>query len=477
MNNSSSFRLSRRRFLGVSTAAAVGGIVGGVIVGAVGGYLAGQSAAPPTTITQTKTVTQAAQTITQPTTITTERTTTQTITAPATTVTVTRTAAPSPPRGEIVIGSVMGLTGAVAYYGSETKWAYERAVKAVNERGGIYLREYGTKLPVRLIIYDDKSDATARVSLTEKLITVDNVDAILGSVGTTYTLAAAPVIEKYKVPYVTSGVASVKLHEMGYKYAIFTNFYLSYDQFLIFFKWWETLPEAERPKTVAIWEEATEHGFENAEYCEKFSKEYGYKILLREKYPPGGDFTDLIVKTKALNPDVVLALPTGTDAINMIRQAKELDFCPKVWAMSYGTTMDSFQKELKEDAEYVFGDFSYHVSLPYSVNSQLVWEYKKETGRIPSLLGAWYASAEILFDAIERAGSLDKEAIRNALLATDLMTCMGRVRFEPDGRLKDSWSLTYLCQWQNGKFELVWPPDVATSKPWYPTPPWRERRR
>jgi branched-chain amino acid transport system substrate-binding protein len=467
-HRSGSVKVSRRKFLGVSTAAAVGGIVAGVVVGAVGGYLAGQSAAPAKTVTATET-----KTVTTtlapgaPTTIT------QTVTQP---VTTTVTVRPVPPKSEIVIGSVLGLTGSLAYFGFETKWAYERAVKAVNERGGIYLREYGTKLPVKLIIYDDKSDPTARVSLVEKLITVDKVDAILGSVGTTFALAAAPVIEKYKVPCVSSGVASVKLHEQGYKYAAFTNFFLSYDQFLVFFKAWETLPEAERPKTVAIWEEATEHGKENADYMEKYSKEYGYKILLREKYPPGSDFTDLIAKTKALNPDVVLGLPTGTDAINMIRQAKELNFCPKMWAMSYGTTMASFQQELKEDAEYVCGAYSYHTSLPFSVNAQIVWEYRKETGIEPTLLGCWYASAEILFDAIERAGSLDKDAIREALLKTDLMTTMGRVAFEPDGRLKDSWKLTYLLQWQHGKLEVVWPPEVATSKLWYPTPPWDRRK-
>jgi len=82
---SGSVKLSRRRFLGVSAAAAVGGVVGGIIVGAVGGYLAGQSAAPPKTVTETKTLTQAAQTVTvtQPTTIT----VTQTVTATTTAVT------------------------------------------------------------------------------------------------------------------------------------------------------------------------------------------------------------------------------------------------------------------------------------------------------------------------------------------------------------------------------------------------------
>ncbi|RLI25790.1 MAG: hypothetical protein DRO52_03515 [Candidatus Hecatellales archaeon] len=455
-----SSEVSRRDALKVAAAAIIAGVVAGV-----GAWYLKPATVVGKTVTKTMT-----ETVTKTVTVTTTLKPT-----PTTSPTPTTTTAP-PPRKEIRIGASIGLTGAVAYFGFETKWAYERAVKAVNEKGGIYVKEYGRKLPVKLIIYDDKSDPTVRVSNVEKLITSDRVDALLGAVGTTFMLAAAPVIEKYRVPIVTSGVASVKIHQMGYKY-IFTNFFLSYDQFLVFFKWWETMPEEQRPKTVAIWEEATEHGHENAEYMEKFAKEYKYDIVLREKYSPGADFTELIIKTKAVNPDVVLALPTGTDAINMIRQSKELDFCPKVWALSYGTAMSGFQEALGEDADYVFASFSYHKSLPFSVNRQIVKEYIEETGKEPTLLGCWYASAEILFDAIERAGTLDKEAIRKAILETDLETCMGRVRFNEDGSLKDSWKLTYLLQWQHGVLELVWPPEVATSKPWYPTPPWSARKK
>jgi peptide/nickel transport system substrate-binding protein len=84
-------KLSRRKFLAISTAAAVGGIVGGVIVGAVGGYLAGQATAPEKKVTETRTVTQAAQTITE------TKTTTITAQPVTTTVTHTVTATPKPP--------------------------------------------------------------------------------------------------------------------------------------------------------------------------------------------------------------------------------------------------------------------------------------------------------------------------------------------------------------------------------------------
>jgi branched-chain amino acid transport system substrate-binding protein len=469
LSEEKSSTVGRRNFVKYAIVAIVVGVIAGV-----GGYVTGSAAVPPTRIvTETVTKTVTAPPITK--TVTSVRT--ETVTAPPVTKTVTKTVTmkPTPPRKEIVLGCVTGLTGAVAYFGHENKWAIERAIKEINGTGGIYLPEYGVKLPVKLIIHDDKSDPTLRASLTEKLITVDKVDALIGSVGTTFMLAAAPIIEKYKVPIVTSGVASVKIHEMGYKY-IFTNFFLSYDQFLIFFKWWETLPAEERPKTVAIWEEATEHGHENAEYMAGYCKEYGYEIVLREKYLPGADFTSLIMKTKALKPDVVMSLPTGADAINMIRQSKELDFSPnKCWALTYGTAMGGFGKELGKDANYVFAVVPYHKSLPFSVNAQIVREYITETGMEPVLLGNWYAQVQILADAIERAGKLDHEAIRDALLETDLMTTMGRVRFEPDGRLKDSWENTYILQWQNGKLELVYPYDLATSKVWYPTPTWGAR--
>ena len=86
-------------------------------------------------------------------------------------------------------------------------------------------------------------------------------------------------------------------------------------------------------------------------------------------------------------------------------------------------------------------------------------------------MGAAYAAAQVLANAIERAGALDKEKIRAALVTTDMITVRGRVRFKSDGQ---GIVLYGLSQWQNGKLNVVYPPEVATTSLLL-APPWDKR--
>jgi branched-chain amino acid transport system substrate-binding protein len=86
--------------------------------------------------------------------------------------------------------------------------------------------------------------------------------------------------------------------------------------------------------------------------------------------------------------------------------------------------------------------------------------------------GPAYAAVQILADAISRAGSLDRDAIRDAIAATDMMTVVGPVKFNPDGTGQ---VVTIINQWQNGTQVLVWPPDQAVGEVMYPAAPWSDR--
>jgi branched-chain amino acid transport system substrate-binding protein len=79
---------------------------------------------------------------------------------------------------------------------------------------------------------------------------------------------------------------------------------------------------------------------------------------------------------------------------------------------------------------------------------------------------------QILANAIERAGALDREKVRDAVAATNMMTVEGPVRFNPDGT---GMVRTVILQWLNGKQELVWPAEFATKPFAYPAPPFKQR--
>lgn len=465
--------LSRRAAVGrIGTIAA--GVVG-IAVGVAGGYLAGAQTAPRevTTVTQTQ-----------------EKTLERTVTVGgATTVTATKTVektvtvsgVESPPRQEILVGVSLALAGAYSGFATEQKWVVEEAVKRINGEGGIFLKKYNTKLPVRLIIYNDNSDVTTYVTNIEKLITGDKVDALLGQTGSHFALAIAPVLEKHRTPMVGILGTTEKIWiPPTYNYA-FSNFHLARDEILIYFEFMNSLPADQRPKTIAIWEEASDLGTDYANWAETYAKQFGYEVILREKYTPGSDLTTLVNKTKALNPDVVASIPSPPDAINMMKVSKELKFSPKLWAFTRGTAAGSFGANLKEDAEYVTASFvwnedlPYEGGLPYTRGKDLVDKYRAETGRAPTLVGIHFASAQILFKALEIAGELDREKIRDAIQNGVFETVMGRIAFEKGGKMKDTRKFMLIQQWRGGSLKIVWPRELATTDFVYPFISWEKR--
>jgi len=119
-------------------------------------------------------------------------------------------------KDKIRIGNPIALSGInVAGAMMSQIRAYDMWVEEVNAEGGIYVKEYGKKIPVEILRYDDKSDVGTSVKLTEKLLLEDKVDFILPPWGTASHFAIAPVVTKYKSPVIGITVSSLKLKEMA----------------------------------------------------------------------------------------------------------------------------------------------------------------------------------------------------------------------------------------------------------------------
>ncbi|MBI1878672.1 MAG: ABC transporter substrate-binding protein [Chloroflexi bacterium] len=132
------------------------------------------------------------------------------------------------------------------------------------------------------------------------------------------------------------------------------------------------------------------------------------------------------------------------------------------WAESLGAVGD-----------YVALAPGWHNAVQYAGVDQLNAEHIKLVGRpADPMVGPSYALVQILSDAIERAGTLDRAAIRDAIAATDMDTVIGPVSFNPDGTGKVS---SPILQYQQGKVELVWPKEFATANFVYPAPAFGER--
>ena len=102
---------------------------------------------------------------------------------------------------EILIGAAVSMTGPLAPDGLEQKWAYEQAVDDWNKKGGIYIKEAGKKLPIRIVFADDESDTARVAAAMEKLIKIDKVDLMLSTHSASLMVAAVNAAEKYKMYY------------------------------------------------------------------------------------------------------------------------------------------------------------------------------------------------------------------------------------------------------------------------------------
>ena len=152
----------------------------------------------------------------------------------------------------IEIGASIPLTGKFGSLGTQVKPGYAYAVADINAAGGVYVKEFDKKIPLRLTIYDDESDPTKAVSKMETLFADQKVVAYLGGAGSDMHVATTAIAEKNKVPYLGIAFALNAIHQKGYKY-LFSPFPKSVQQGPDTFTILNALiPEGQRPLKVAI---------------------------------------------------------------------------------------------------------------------------------------------------------------------------------------------------------------------------------
>lgn len=371
----------------------------------------------------------------------------------------------------IKMGATVPLTGRYGAIGAQVKAGYEIAVETINRAGGVAVGS--RRLPLELILLDDESDATKVVARLETLAT-QGVAAYLGTAGSDLHAAAAAIAEKNKIPYCGIGFALYSIHQQGYRY-LFSPFWKSPDIAKAAFQILnDHLPEGQRPRKVAIFQEKTDWGKELGDLWEKEAAAHGYQTVLRVEYAVGAkDFSDIILKAKNASAESLLALPNPPDGMAMVRQMQELDYTPKYLFAIRAPDPPVWSRNLGKAGDYVVLGPGWHYGVKYPGVAELNEAHQKRLGRpADPLTGPGYACVQIFANAIERAASTDRNKIRDAVAATNMTTVSGPVRFNPDGTGQVQ---SVAVQWLNGKQELVWPKDFATKPFGFPAPPFKQR--
>jgi branched-chain amino acid transport system substrate-binding protein len=458
-------RISRRDFLAVSSAAAAGGVVGGLVAGGLAGYFVGQSVAGPArTETVTKTTTVGGVTVT---------------TTAVQTQTVTRTVGglEDAPR-KIKIGATVSETGIMAAGVGLLGKAYKAAEQLINQTGGIYVEEYGRRLPVEIIYYDNKSDPATNERFYTRLITEDQVDILIGPFISIMAIPVAAIAERFGVPYIDGAagekpifnkkwvVGSIDLVEKW-----LTRYFEMVD--------WYRENKGYKIKTVAFANSDEPFGNEVTGYGIKLAEARGISVVGHEKYTlETTDFTPIIAKFKAENPDVIINTdPVGIAQAVFWKQAFELGLRPRDYHAPMALLKAVRDAMGPQISDGITGDDWVPPELPYESDlGKRFYEKVQAAAGYKHDEYPWqtihYVCLEIALKAVQVAGSLDKEKIRDALYRMRITTIGGPWHAaRPPAEFAGHGSI--LCvpiQYIGGVKKILWPPELATGEWVYPAP-------
>jgi branched-chain amino acid transport system substrate-binding protein len=380
----------------------------------------------------------------------------------------------------LVLGAAVSLTGKYSTNGKNTKDGYDLAVQRINELGGVKVGSKSYEL--KIIYYDDESTSARGAQLVERLISQDGVQFVLGPYSSGLTKAIAPVTEKYRIPMIEGNGADRGLFTEGYRYLFAvlntSDYYLRSAINLVAE---ETKKAGGDPKTlkVAIAIENDNFSQDVRDGVAEDAAKWGMQIVLDDKLPPDlNDMSATLTKVKALKPDILVVSGHAKGAALAVRQVAEQRVYVPALAMTHCDSAQVAEKQ-GQAAEYALCGSQWDRSLPYrdpwfGSAEDYAQRFEKTFNYAPPYQAAESTAAVLAYvDAIGRAGSLDRDKVRDAIAATDLMTFYGPIRFDAAGRNVAKEMVLY--QIQGGDYKVVAPSRWATTKVIYPAPPWDKR--
>ena len=342
----------------------------------------------------------------------------------------------------IILGSAISLSGKYSTNGLHTQKGYDFAVERINEAGGVKVGGKSYKLAIKY--YDDESAANRATQLAERLIQQDGIEYMLGPYSTGMTKAVAPVTEKFKVPMVEAEGASRALFTQGYRYMFAvlstSEYYLAPVLDLVAER---AKSEGKKPSDLRIGMAFENDGFslDVRAGVVDVAKKHGMNIVIDDKLPADlSDMSATLTKFKALKPDILLVSGHSKGAATAARQIEEMKIDAPVISMTHCEAA-KVQEKFPKAAEGVLCPTQWLSNLP---NSEPIFgnaskynddfraafpEYKV----IPYQTTQASAAVLVFKDAFERANSFDRDAVRDALAATDMDTFYGPIRFAPEG--------------------------------------------
>lgn len=374
-------------------------------------------------------------------------------------------------RSSVTIGYAVSLSGSNAGgAGITTIPNYRLWVEDVNAAGGLLLPD-GSRLPIEVVEYDDRSSAEEAVRAVERLATQDEVDFILPPWGTGFNLAIAPLMARFGYPQIAVTAVTDRAPEFVDRWP--SSFWLlgggaDYSTALA-----AVMAEARDAGTinnqVAMISVADGFGIDLVNAARPALTEAGFDLVYDEVFPIGtSDFATIVNEARGSGADSFVAFSYPPHTFALAQQAQVVDFSPPLFYLGVGTAFPVFQNMNGENVEGVMGIGGIDPDNPANAAYR-----ERHQEMIGAPADSWasvvtYASLEMLQQAIERVG-LDREAVTRELATGTFETAAGTITLE-NNQLRDLW---WVGQWQGGEFVAVAPADrEGASEPQLPKPGW-----
>ncbi|GAB6272679.1 MAG: ABC transporter substrate-binding protein [Smithella sp.] len=316
----------------------------------------------------------------------------------------------------IKIGVIAELTGDIPAVGASCKNAAEMAVAEVNDAGGIQLGD--KKYKIKLIIEDNAGKADQSASAAQKLITQNNVVAIVGPNASRYALPAAEIAESGKVvlitPWSTAPKTTLDSKTGAPKKYIFRSCFIDPFQGGVLAKF--TLDNLKLKKAAVLYDVASEYNKGIAEIFKDVYEKNDGKVVAFETYTTNDkDFSSQLTKIKKAGPDIIFLPNYYSEVPLQIQQAKRLGInVPFIGSDAWGSS--ELTKLCGADCNDYYFSTHYAADAATDATKKFIANYKAKYNTTPDDVAALtYDSFGLLWQAIKTAGKNDRQAVRDAL--------------------------------------------------------------
>ena len=378
---------------------------------------------------------------------------------------------------EILLAAVVALTGPNSAWGQRTWNGFQLSCDLVNEQGGVKSLG-GAKF--KYIVADTESKPEVAGSQTERVIQRGAV-AITGTNQSAATIVATQIAEREGVPFVCATDVDPLITSRGFKYTFRTSPLVdAYARDLLSYVKELGEKTGKPARKLAVLSENSIVGQSSVEGAKRVAKELGFEVVDADTYDAAKtqNFAPYVSRYKGAGVEVVIGHNKPNDAVLITRAMKELAFNPMAYGGILGGHVSTeYVNALGKDADHVLATTSWSADADIRGLKELAQKYQARFKEpMDSTSAGGFTAFSVLWDSLERAGSVDRKKLRDAIAATQLKTGdrmymqLRGAKFLPGGENSLAGGLVFTIR--DKKWLTVAPKEFAKATAAYPKPKW-----